>query len=108
MSTPPIYAEMTARRLYGDEFYPSTDSESSNSSLHDLKVRRALNQHGLCIGHEDFVKWQDEAPQLPRNWTISKKAYNDILICFFEFWMTTVSSSGVCTSLKSLQIEIWD
>ena len=105
MSTPPIYAEMTARRLYGDEYYPSTDSESSDVSLYDSKVYRSLDQHGLRMGHDGIVEWKDNEPQLPRNWSITKKAYNDILVCFFEFWMTAVSSSGVRPPLKSVQVR---
>ena len=105
MSTPPIYAEMTAYRLYGDEYYPSTDSESSKASLHDAKVHYSLKRHGLRIGHDGFVEWKNYDPQLPWNWSITKKAYNDILICFLQFWMTAMSSSGVRSPWNGCQCE---
>ena len=94
MSLPPIYAAMTARRLYPDEDLPSL-SLASDSSLHSPNVHKELNRHGLRLGNNGFVEWKYNEPQVPRNWSTSKKAYNDILVCFFEFWMMAISSSGV-------------
>lgn len=57
-----------------------------------------LNNHGLQLGNDGFVEWKLDEKQHPRNWIITKKAYNVGLVCFFEFWMTAISSSGTATS----------
>lgn len=63
-----------------------------------------LNNHGLQLGNDGFVEWKLDEKQHPRNWIITKKAYNVGLVCFFEFWMTAISSSGVCF-LPSLSMK---
>lgn len=94
MAGPPIYTAMTARRLYANEDPPAL-SLISDSSQRSSRLNKELDLHGLRLGRDDVVEWKDEEPQLPRNWSVRKKAYNNVLVCFFEFWMTAISSSGV-------------
>ena len=54
-----------------------------------------LNSHGLQFGRDDFVEWKPDEKQHPRNWNLSKKAFNVGLVWCFEIWMTAISSSGV-------------
>ena len=77
---------------------PSFQSSQGNSDIH-----RELDQHGLRLGDDDFVAWKPDEKQHPRNWSIGKKTYNVVLVCFFEFWMTAISSSGVRDGDSSLR-----
>ena len=104
MADPPIYAAMTSRRLYPDENLPAR-SLTSDVSERSEQVHKELDIHGLRLGFNGFVTWKDDEPQLPRNWSLPKKAYNDILVCFFEFWMTAISSSGVSFPRRSLALR---
>ena len=74
-------------------------SNEKNAQLHS-----ELDSHGLQIGHEGFVEWKLDAKRHPRNWNIRKKAFDVGLVCFFEFWMTAISSSGVCCHFFSSSI----
>lgn len=99
MSHLPIYAAMTSRRQVPNEMLPSLSSPSG-LSVCCPNVHKELDLRGLRLGFNRLVEWKNDEPQLPRNWSSSKKAYNDILVCFFEFWMSAISSSGVCFSMK--------
>lgn len=69
---------------------------SSFSSTHtELNVRNGLSDRDLLVGKDGYVGWVPDAKQHPRNWGVGKKTYNVALVCFFEFWMTAISSSGV-------------
>jgi len=68
---------------------------SVSSSQTELNIRNRLSQHDLDIDKEGFVQWTPDAKLHPRNWGAGKKTYNVALLCFFEFWMTAISSSGV-------------
>ena len=73
----------------------------SLSNEKKVQLRSELDSHGLQIGHEGFVEWKLDEKRHPRNWNVNKKAFNVGLVCFFEFWMTAISSSGVRCPLFS-------
>ena len=73
----------------------------SLSNEKNAQLRSELDGHGLQIGHEGFVEWKLDEKQHPRNWNFGKKAFDVGLVCFFEFWMTAISSSGVCHPFSS-------
>ena len=107
MAAPPIYKEMTARRLFGDEFYPSSlSSDSSGTGAHHLKFHKGLSRHGLRIDQDGYVDWKYNEPRLPYNWSSSKKVYNSIVICFFEFWVMAMGSAGVRLLKRNCYIEV--
>ena len=76
---------------------PLTDEK--NAHLHS-----ELDSHGLQLGIDGFVEWKLDERRHPRNWNASKKVFDVGLVCFFEFWMTAISSSGV-RCLFSLSLE---
>ena len=65
----------------------------------DSDLHKVLDHHGLRLGEDNFVEWNPDEKQHPRNWPLFKKTYNVFLVCFFEFWMTAISSSGVCDAI---------
>jgi MFS family permease len=75
-----------------------SSSPSPSSEKHDPSVDKALTEYGLRMGENDFVEWKDDEPRHPRNWGLGKKTYNVILVSFFEFWMTAISSAGTGAS----------
>ncbi|KAM0795126.1 major facilitator superfamily domain-containing protein [Usnea florida] len=72
-----------------------SDSLSAEKRAH---VGTELNSHGLQLGRDDFVEWKLDEKQHPRNWNLGKKVFNVGLVCFFEFWMTAISSAGTAAS----------
>ncbi|MCJ1447616.1 MAG: hypothetical protein MMC23_008127 [Stictis urceolatum] len=64
----------------------------------DSDLHKVLDHHGLRLGEDNFVEWNPDEKQHPRNWPLFKKTYNVFLVCFFEFWMTAISSSGTAAS----------
>ena len=71
----------------------------SLSNEKKAQLRSELDSHGLQIGHEGFVEWKLDEKRHPRNWNVSKKAFNVGLVCVFDFWMSVIGSSGVCCPL---------
>ena len=72
-----------------------SSNRSNRSSAHSTDVYKHLDDHGLRLAENDYVDWRPDDKQHPRNWCTGKKTYNVFLLCFFEFWMTAISSSGV-------------
>lgn len=60
-----------------------------------------LNSHGLQLRNDGFVEWKHDENRHPRNWNVTKKAFTVDLLCFFDLWMTAISSSGVRFPLSS-------
>lgn len=54
-----------------------------------------LKKHGLHIGDDDRVCWNDDNKEHPRNWSLFAKTYNNANIIWLEFFMTAVSTAGV-------------
>lgn len=78
------------------------DSLSIEKRAH---IRSELNSHGLQLGSDGFVEWKLDAKRHPRNWNVKRKTFDVGLICFFELWMSVLSSSGVrCPSSLLAQV----
>lgn len=76
---------------------PSQSPESGTD------VDKMLEERGLRLAEDNFVDFKTDSPEHPRNWALWKKTYNVILVCFFEFWMTAISTSGVSYFINSFQ-----
>lgn len=87
----------------------SVDSSSSSptSSAEKLSDKNNHNhnhnndifeQYGVHLDGDDDnqrVCWNSDAPDHPRNWSPSMKAYTTTIICWLELYMTGISSAGV-------------
>lgn len=71
---------------------------SSPSSEGLSRTEELLAEYGIQADKEKNVSFRDNDAQHPRNWAAGKKAYNVVLVCAWEFWMTAVSSSGTSAS----------
>ncbi|KAL6714782.1 hypothetical protein ACLMJK_007042 [Lecanora helva] len=70
---------------------PHSSEQTTNTSKH-------LDDFGLLLREDGYVDWKPDEKKHPRYWSFSKKTYNAFLLCFFEFWMTAISSSGTAAS----------
>lgn len=69
---------------------PSTDDESHN------KLDKLLHEHGLHRSKDDanVICWDEDSKDLPLNWTLWPKVYNNVIMTFMEFYMTAISTAA--------------
>jgi MFS family permease len=51
-------------------------------------------QEGLQKSDSNTIKWQKKHGEYPRNWRLSRKTYDTVVIIFFEFFTTLISTTG--------------
>ncbi|RYP71168.1 hypothetical protein DL771_004968 [Monosporascus sp. 5C6A] len=64
---------------------PSTPSDEFENHLQDC---------GLVLNEDGFVRWRNDNPKHPRNWSSSLKAYGTIIILLLEFITSAVGTAG--------------
>jgi len=55
-----------------------------------------LDKHDVHIEEETAVCWNDDSKQHPLNWGAFSKYYTVAVVIWLGFYMTILSSSGVC------------
>lgn len=73
----------------------SDKNNNNNNHQHNNDI---LEQYGVHLDGDDDnqrVCWNSDAPDHPRNWSPSMKAYTTTIICWLELYMTGISSAGV-------------
>ena len=53
-----------------------------------------LNEHGLALNENGFVRWENGNPKHPRNWSVKAKTYNTVIILLLEFITSAVGTAG--------------
>ena len=44
-----------------------------------------LENHGLVLSPDGYVRWNNKNPDHPRNWSTGRKTYDTAVIIFLEF-----------------------
>ncbi|KAK6209390.1 hypothetical protein LQW54_006243 [Pestalotiopsis sp. IQ-011] len=61
---------------------------------HPDELKTRLAEHGLVINHDGFVRWHNDNPKHPRNWSSKAKAFNTVVILLLEFITSAVGTAG--------------
>jgi len=75
-----------------------SDKNNNNNHHHHQHNNDIFEQYGVHLDGDDDdqrVCWNSDAPDHPRNWSPSMKAYTTTIICWLELYMTGISSAGV-------------
>lgn len=80
-----------------------TDKDDSDTSSVPSSVISSLREKGLDVSPSGVVSWEAASPNHPRHWSLTRKMYDTLVICFLEFFMTLVSNAG--TSIAQNQPE---
>lgn len=65
----------------------STSTPSDNYETH-------LQQSGLIVNEDGFVRWRNDNPKHPRNWSTPLKTYGTIVILLLEFITSAAGTAG--------------
>lgn len=60
----------------------------------DDEFQRCLCEHGLTLNQDGFVRWGNDNPKHPRNWSGKAKAYSTVIILLLEFITSAVGTAG--------------
>jgi hypothetical protein len=58
------------------------------------EVAKVLEELGLRLVEDGFVKWRTDASAHPRNWSASRKAFDTGLVLMLDLFTTAVSTAG--------------
>ena len=53
-----------------------------------------LNEHKLMLNENGFVRWTNDNPKHPRNWSGKAKFYNTVIILLLEFITSAIGTAG--------------
>lgn len=51
-----------------------------------IDVKTDLDDFGVAISSNGFVRWSDNSPDHPRNWTLARKFYDIGVVATMEFF----------------------
>lgn len=73
-------------------------SNPSTATLHEQ-----LKRHGVFLEGNggDTINWNETNADHPRSWNIYKKLYTTVMICWLEFFMTLISTSGTTAATQA-------
>ena len=77
-SMKPLFRAPGSRRESGR---PLSEPEDDGSSI----LLEVIQEHGLTLNGDGYVRWGNLNSKHPRNWTPKRKAYNTIVILLLEF-----------------------
>lgn len=60
---------------------PLSEHNDDRSSM----LLEVIQEHGLTMNDDGYVRWGNLNSKHPRNWTPKRKAYNTIVILLLEF-----------------------
>jgi hypothetical protein len=70
----------------------------SNVSTQASLLEECLHGHGLATDAAGFIRWRNDNPQHPRNWTLQAKMYNTIIILLLEFITSAIGTAGTAAA----------
>lgn len=61
-----------------------------------VTLHEQLKYHNVFLegDNNEIVNWNERHPDHPRSWNIYKKTFTTVMICWLEFGMTFISTSG--------------
>ncbi|KAF2087666.1 MFS multidrug transporter [Saccharata proteae CBS 121410] len=71
------------------------------SSKHEQVLQDFLDEHGLKVGSDRYVRWQPSSVHHPRNWQWQRKCFDIGLIMFLEMFMSCTSTVGTAVSARA-------
>jgi MFS family permease len=71
---------------------------ASDASSQDSLLKECLDEHGLTTDHAGFVRWRNDNPRHPRNWTLQAKVYNTVIVLLLEFITSAVGTAGTAAA----------
>ncbi|KAF2718168.1 putative MFS multidrug transporter [Polychaeton citri CBS 116435] len=72
----------------------SNEASIIAASSIDNELHEYLREQSLAMDREGFIRWCNDNPRHPRNWTYQAKAYNTIVILLLEFMTSAVGTAG--------------
>ncbi|RDL32997.1 uncharacterized protein BP5553_08436 [Venustampulla echinocandica] len=60
----------------------------------DESCRATMEELGLRLEEDGYVKWRSDAPAHPRNWGAKRKMFDTMLILILDLFTTAVSTAG--------------
>ncbi len=60
---------------------PSSEDKDDGSSM----LLQVIQEHGLTLNDDGYVRWGNLNAKHPRNWAPKRKAYNTTVILLLEF-----------------------
>lgn len=68
------------------------------ANLSDDEFHTSLCEHGLQLNESGFIRWGNDNPKHPRNWSGKAKAYNTVIILLLEFITSAVGTAGTAAA----------
>ncbi|RAK96239.1 MFS general substrate transporter [Aspergillus ibericus CBS 121593] len=78
----------------------TADIIGANRSDHEFQT--SLAEFGLRLNENGFIRWGNDNPKHPRNWSGKAKAYNAVIILLLEFITSAVGTAGTAAA-QSMQ-----
>lgn len=76
----------------------STEEQASPglnlAEIPEDELQICLCEYGLTLNAGGFVRWDNDNPKHPRNWSGKAKAYGTIIILLLEFFTSAVGTAG--------------
>lgn len=69
-----------------------------------VELEACLAEHGLVINQDGFVRWSNDNPKHPRNWSPKAKTFNTVVILLLEFITSAVGTAGT-SAAQEMQID---
>lgn len=61
-------------------------------------LHRVLRGHSLMLNEDGFVRWENNNPKHPRNWSGKSKAYNTTIVLLLEFITSALGTAGTAAA----------
>jgi len=62
-------------------------ADNSSPGFDDARLLHYLAKYGLVHNRKSgYVEWRPDNPDHPRNWTAKRKAYDILVVLFFELF----------------------
>ena len=65
----------------------SPATEKPGPDFENARIEHSLAKYGLILNQKSgYVEWRPDNPDHPRNWTAKRKAYDILVVLFFELF----------------------
>ncbi|KAF4918448.1 putative transporter [Colletotrichum viniferum] len=75
--------------------------EKSKLAVRETDESAILAHYGVERQTDGLINWKRDCKTHPRNWNFSRKAFDTVIIIFFEFYTTVISTTGAVAAAEA-------
>ncbi|KAK8226667.1 MFS multidrug transporter [Phyllosticta capitalensis] len=80
-----------------DLHHTTVNINDSSSTLDEL-----LDEHGLELGSDSYLRWQVDSKQHPRNWNWKRKCFDIGFVMFVEMFQCAMTTTGTAVAQDAI------